>query len=145
MAGRWGHGCPWWGGSSTVETLLPVCSAPFPGGLLWGFIVACSSQNAHPHLLCFPSRWVQVACPRLSIDWGEAFSKPLLTPYEVSTPLLFWGNEPWFGVMPWSLPQSCSAVSQQDGDIPAAKQCPLLSLSVLHAQSRSAAGISDLL
>ncbi|KFW65303.1 Diphthamide biosynthesis protein 1, partial [Pygoscelis adeliae] len=30
---------------------------------------------------------VQVACPRLSIDWGEAFSKPLLTPYEVSTPL----------------------------------------------------------
>jgi 2-(3-amino-3-carboxypropyl)histidine synthase len=26
--------------------------------------------------------WVQVACPRLSLDWGEAFSKPLLTPYE---------------------------------------------------------------
>ncbi|KAM6163672.1 2-(3-amino-3-carboxypropyl)histidine synthase subunit 1 [Rhynchocyon petersi] len=26
--------------------------------------------------------WVQVACPRLSIDWGTAFSKPLLTPYE---------------------------------------------------------------
>ncbi|XP_072209341.1 2-(3-amino-3-carboxypropyl)histidine synthase subunit 1 isoform X2 [Excalfactoria chinensis] len=30
--------------------------------------------------------WVQIACPRLSIDWGEAFSKPLLTPYEVSSP-----------------------------------------------------------
>uniref|UniRef100_F1L745 2-(3-amino-3-carboxypropyl)histidine synthase subunit 1 n=1 Tax=Ascaris suum TaxID=6253 RepID=F1L745_ASCSU len=27
--------------------------------------------------------WVQVACPRLSIDWGTAFLKPLLTPYEV--------------------------------------------------------------
>ncbi|KAJ1549287.1 Diphthamide biosynthesis protein 1, partial [Nowakowskiella sp. JEL0078] len=26
--------------------------------------------------------WVQVACPRLSIDWGYAFDKPLLTPYE---------------------------------------------------------------
>lgn len=26
--------------------------------------------------------WVQVACPRLSIDWGAAFDKPLLTPYE---------------------------------------------------------------
>lgn len=26
--------------------------------------------------------WVQVACPRLSIDWGEGFSKPTLTPYE---------------------------------------------------------------
>lgn len=27
--------------------------------------------------------WVQVACPRLSIDWGEGFSQPTLTPYEV--------------------------------------------------------------
>jgi 2-(3-amino-3-carboxypropyl)histidine synthase len=26
--------------------------------------------------------WVQVACPRLSIDWGYAFPRPLLTPYE---------------------------------------------------------------
>ncbi|KAI2631833.1 diphthamide biosynthesis protein [Hypoxylon sp. NC1633] len=26
--------------------------------------------------------WVQVACPRLSIDWGHAFPRPLLTPYE---------------------------------------------------------------
>ena len=29
------------------------------------------------------SAWVQVACPRLSIDWGAGFSRaPLLTPYE---------------------------------------------------------------
>jgi len=26
--------------------------------------------------------WVQVACPRLSLDWGAAFGAPLLTPYE---------------------------------------------------------------
>lgn len=26
--------------------------------------------------------WVQIACPRLSIDWGEGFNKPTLTPYE---------------------------------------------------------------
>lgn len=32
--------------------------------------------------------WVQVACPRLSIDWGYAFPKPLLSPYEVRN-LLF--------------------------------------------------------
>ncbi|XP_040194303.1 2-(3-amino-3-carboxypropyl)histidine synthase subunit 1 [Rana temporaria] len=31
--------------------------------------------------------WVQVACPRLSIDWGTAFSRPLLTPYEASVAL----------------------------------------------------------
>ncbi|KAG8194793.1 hypothetical protein JTE90_017234 [Oedothorax gibbosus] len=28
--------------------------------------------------------WVQVACPRLSIDWGYAFDKPLLSPYELA-------------------------------------------------------------
>ena len=26
--------------------------------------------------------FVQIACPRLSIDWGEDFLKPVLTPYE---------------------------------------------------------------
>lgn len=26
--------------------------------------------------------WVQIACPRLSIDWGEGFTTPTLTPYE---------------------------------------------------------------
>jgi len=26
--------------------------------------------------------WIQVACPRLSIDWGEGFALPTLTPYE---------------------------------------------------------------
>ncbi|KAK9448490.1 putative diphthamide synthesis protein-domain-containing protein [Limtongia smithiae] len=33
--------------------------------------------------------FVQVACPRLSIDWGYAFAKPLLTPYEAS---IAWGD-----------------------------------------------------
>lgn len=32
--------------------------------------------------------WVQVACPRLSIDWGDGFvEKPLLTPYELNVAL----------------------------------------------------------
>lgn len=32
--------------------------------------------------------WVQVACPRLSIDWGDGFiNKPLLTPYELNVAL----------------------------------------------------------
>lgn len=26
--------------------------------------------------------WVQIACPRLSIDWGEEFDRPTLNPYE---------------------------------------------------------------
>lgn len=36
--------------------------------------------------------FVQVACPRLSIDWGTAFAKPLLTPYELSVVL---GDAKW--------------------------------------------------
>lgn len=54
--------------------------------------------------------WVQVACPRLSIDWGTNFKKPLLTPYELvaalqyvpfrrdSYPMDYYANEslgPW--------------------------------------------------
>lgn len=31
--------------------------------------------------------WVQVACPRLSIDWGSFFYKPLLNPYEFAQSL----------------------------------------------------------
>ncbi|KIJ37344.1 hypothetical protein M422DRAFT_178068, partial [Sphaerobolus stellatus SS14] len=36
-----------------------------------------------PHI----STFVQTSCPRLSIDWGYAFPKPLLSPYEVSVTL----------------------------------------------------------
>lgn len=36
--------------------------------------------------------FVQVACPRLSIDWGYAFEKPLLTPYEA---MVMIGADSW--------------------------------------------------
>lgn len=42
--------------------------------------------------------WVQIACPRLSIDWGYAFPRPLLTPYEALVALgerEDWGNGPY--------------------------------------------------
>uniref|UniRef100_A0A0A9Y073 2-(3-amino-3-carboxypropyl)histidine synthase subunit 1 n=2 Tax=Lygus hesperus TaxID=30085 RepID=A0A0A9Y073_LYGHE len=28
--------------------------------------------------------WIQVACPRLSIDWGSQFSRPILSPWEAA-------------------------------------------------------------
>ena len=34
----------------------------------------------NPHI----STFVQTSCPRLSIDWGYAFDKPLLSPYETA-------------------------------------------------------------
>ncbi|KAJ1437490.1 putative diphthamide synthesis protein-domain-containing protein [Ochromonadaceae sp. CCMP2298] len=38
--------------------------------------------------------WVQVACPRLSIDWGSDLPLPLLTPYELQVVL---GETAWCG------------------------------------------------
>uniref|UniRef100_A0A8C8VLH2 2-(3-amino-3-carboxypropyl)histidine synthase subunit 1 n=1 Tax=Pelusios castaneus TaxID=367368 RepID=A0A8C8VLH2_9SAUR len=53
------------------------------------FIRLLLSEIFPSKLQLFPTvdAWVQVACPRLSIDWGEAFSKPLLTPYEAAVAL----------------------------------------------------------
>ncbi|XP_036392814.1 2-(3-amino-3-carboxypropyl)histidine synthase subunit 1 [Megalops cyprinoides] len=63
--------------------------------------------------------WVQIACPRLSIDWGTAFSKPLLSPYEAAValqqvewqevyPMDFYANQslgPWTTNHPDNKPQ----------------------------------------
>lgn len=78
----------------------------------WGLILGTLGRQGNPHTLTlieslleekgievvrlalseiFPGKlammgeveaWVQVACPRLSIDWGYAFQRPLLSPYE---------------------------------------------------------------
>ncbi|KIW88024.1 diphthamide biosynthesis protein 1 [Cladophialophora bantiana CBS 173.52] len=78
----------------------------------WGLILGALGRQGNPHILTmienyldregiphvnlllseiFPGKlamfedvdcWVQIACPRLSIDWGYAFPRPLLTPYE---------------------------------------------------------------
>ncbi|CAL4242725.1 unnamed protein product, partial [Meganyctiphanes norvegica] len=36
--------------------------------------------------------WIQIACPRLSIDWGASFPAPLLTTYEATVAL---NNAEW--------------------------------------------------
>ena len=50
-----------------IECVTILLSEIFPGKLALMADVEC---------------WVQIACPRLSIDWGYAFERPLLTPYE---------------------------------------------------------------
>lgn len=55
-----------------IETFQLVLSEIFPDRLAMFTGVDC---------------WVQVACPRLSIDWGYAFPQPLLTPYEAMVSL----------------------------------------------------------
>ena len=41
--------------------------------------------------------FVQVACPRLSIDWGPCFNKPVLTPYEAH---VAWGGTEYKKIYP---------------------------------------------
>lgn len=41
--------------------------------------------------------WIQVACPRLSIDWSNGFDKPILTPYEIEVAV---GETAWKEVYP---------------------------------------------
>lgn len=49
-----------------------------------GYFTLLLSEISPERLALFNSvdAWVQVACPRLSLDWGEAFKTPMLTPYE---------------------------------------------------------------
>uniref|UniRef100_A0AAY4EX45 2-(3-amino-3-carboxypropyl)histidine synthase subunit 1 n=1 Tax=Denticeps clupeoides TaxID=299321 RepID=A0AAY4EX45_9TELE len=93
----------------------------------WGLILGTLGRQGNPKILehlesklasqgksftrvllseIFPSKlelmadvdaWVQIACPRLSIDWGTAFSRPLLSPYEAAVALQQIG---WEGVYP---------------------------------------------
>jgi 2-(3-amino-3-carboxypropyl)histidine synthase len=59
--------------------------------------------------------WVQIACPRLSIDWGEAFPGPLLTPYEAEVALGF--VKPWWlsTGLPNSKEHCCSQMPHGNG------------------------------
>jgi len=36
--------------------------------------------------------FIQIACPRISIDWGSYFTKPVITPYEA---FVTWGEVEW--------------------------------------------------
>lgn len=99
----------------------------------WGLILGSLGRQGNPHTMAliekrlterdipfvnlllseiFPGKlammsnvecWVQVACPRLSIDWGYAFPRPLLTPYEALVALgerESWEREGGGGVYP---------------------------------------------
>lgn len=61
---------------------LSTHSIPIP------FMPILISELSPAKLSLFPpnhiSAFVQTSCPRLSIDWGYAFDKPLLSPYEAS-------------------------------------------------------------
>ncbi|XP_038817169.1 2-(3-amino-3-carboxypropyl)histidine synthase subunit 1 isoform X3 [Salvelinus namaycush] len=83
--------------------------------------------------------WVQIACPRLSIDWGKAFSKPLLSPYEAAValqqvgwqevyPMDFYSNQslgPWAPNHPDNQPaRPARKQTQKTGSQPAPLSAP---------------------
>lgn len=68
-------------------------------GLAW--TVVLMSELSPARVVLFGESvdaWIQIACPRLSIDWGDAFVKPLLTPFEAEIALGdlpgWWEREP---------------------------------------------------
>lgn len=95
-----------------MHTLRRTAISSAKSAKKWGLILGSLGRQGNPHTLSlverkleaagipyvnlllseiFPGKlammadvecWVQVACPRLSIDWGYAFERPLLTPYE---------------------------------------------------------------
>ena len=47
-------------------------------------------SEIYPHKLDMMPKvdaWVQIACPRLSVDWGHFFTKPMLSPFELHVAL----------------------------------------------------------
>nr|XP_020470521.1 2-(3-amino-3-carboxypropyl)histidine synthase subunit 1 [Monopterus albus] len=148
-----------------LQAIEKACS-----GQRWGLILGTLGRQGSPKVLehlesklqslgksitrvllseIFPSKldlmpdvdvWVQIACPRLSVDWGTAFSKPLLTPYEAAValqevswkdvyPMDFYSNQslgPWTPNHPDNQPvRPTRRQTQKQGSEPAppAKQC----------------------
>lgn len=59
------------------------------------------------------STFVQTSCPRLSIDWGYAFPKPLLSPYEASVAMGVHGARGWKDMGIEAQPSSSSSSSSR--------------------------------
>lgn len=115
-------------GHAEMETVRRSAIATARRARKWGVIFGSLGRQGNPHTMAlierrlaergtpwvnlllsevFPGKlaamgdvecWVQVACPRLSIDWGYAFPRPLLTPYEALVALGAredWGEGPY--------------------------------------------------
>ena len=67
---------------SHVRQILRSCNKRY-------FIVLLSEITPHKLRLMSSSKnrnvdaWIQIACPRLSVDWGHFFDQPILTAYEL--------------------------------------------------------------
>ncbi|GAA6006483.1 hypothetical protein JCM10207_004947 [Rhodosporidiobolus poonsookiae] len=75
--------------STALAASKPTSTTPFIPILL------SELSPAKLSLLTGISTYVQTSCPRLSIDWGYAFPRPLLSPYEAAVALGVHGARGW--------------------------------------------------
>ncbi|KAL8279744.1 hypothetical protein RQP46_007839 [Phenoliferia psychrophenolica] len=112
---------------SVTRHLSPNSSptAPPTSSTRTPFIPMLLSELSPSKLALFTgiSTFVQTSCPRLSIDWGYAFPKPLLSPYEASVALGAHGARGWGGmgypaVLEGSLPDDAGEDKDKDKAAP---------------------------
>ena len=95
------------------SVLFLICSTVYCfAKLLLCYLFLCVSVLLHTH------RWIQLCCPRLSVDWGSVSPSssshvPLLNAYETFAAL---GEAPW---------TSCSPPSQPPHSLDASSSFPL--------------------
>ncbi|KAG5717221.1 Diphthamide biosynthesis protein 1, partial [Termitomyces sp. T112] len=89
-----GHAAPLWGvilgtlgrqGNlkqlQAITNQLQASKSPIPYiQILLSELSPAKLALFNPHI----STFIQTSCPRLSIDWGYAFDRPLLSPYETA-------------------------------------------------------------
>eukprot|EP00956_Cyclotella_meneghiniana_P024051 scaffold47941_cov22-Cyclotella_meneghiniana.AAC.1 len=63
-----------------VRTMIVLLSEIFPKKLEMMSVKPNGNGRDNEHGVC---AWVQIACPRLSIDWGHYFCVPVLSPFEL--------------------------------------------------------------
>ncbi|THH10070.1 hypothetical protein EW145_g1570 [Phellinidium pouzarii] len=80
------------------QTCTPIPYVP----ILLSELTPVKLSLFNPHI----STFVQTSCPRLSIDWGYAFDRPLLSPYEAAVAI---------GTFPcWKVKGNCTDESSRD-------------------------------
>jgi 2-(3-amino-3-carboxypropyl)histidine synthase len=80
------------GSPKVLDHCLGMLREAAPAGIT--YLLLFLSEITAAKLAAFPDveAWIQISCPRLSIDWGYAFPVPLLTAYEAS---VVFGRVPW--------------------------------------------------
>lgn len=107
--------------SSTSTSLIPSPpAAPTPRASSTPFIPILLSElsPAKLSLLRGISTFVQTSCPRLSIDWGYAFPRPLLSPYEAAVALGVQGARGWKAMGPEAHTRGLEQGRKGDEDYP---------------------------